>query len=261
MARLLVGGDTHGNLNHCLYLIGVAQEQGLSDIYQAGDFGFWEHTFKGEKFLDTLNINLQLARKNWYWLDGNHENLELLYAKYDADNDGVHQIRSNIFHMGRGHIKEIDGKNVMFLGGADSVDKRHRTLFVDYWREEHITQKQAFDAVDAAERRGVDILLLHDAPEGNYTIGRRFPAGDHDYWDLEDSLKHRQLLTEIVLQIKPKVIIHGHYHYRYEDTFRTWNARPKDYSAKIYGLNCDNTGADSWMVFDTNKMEATWGKA
>ena len=45
----------------------------------------------------------------------------------------------NIFYMPRGSVLSLsDGRNVLFMGGAESVDKRRRTPGYDWFKQELI---------------------------------------------------------------------------------------------------------------------------
>ena len=72
------------------------------------------------------------------FIDGNHENHQML-SEFELTrwNGGqVHQISDRIFHMMRGELYSIYGKNFFAFGGARSVDKHRREESVSWWKEE-----------------------------------------------------------------------------------------------------------------------------
>ena len=58
----------------------------------------------------------------------------------------------SVFYAIRGEIYEINGKNILTLGGADSIDKHLRIKDVDWWEQESITQKDFNNALNNLER-------------------------------------------------------------------------------------------------------------
>ena len=71
---------------------------------------------------------------------GNHENFRLLNA-LEEDENHMGYISEHIKHLKRGRCYNIQGKNILALGGADSVDKFRRTEGLNWWKEETITDE------------------------------------------------------------------------------------------------------------------------
>lgn len=137
----------------------------------------------------------------------------------------------------------------MALGGAYSIDQIGATPYIDYWPEEELTYA---DCLNAIEGGPVDVVFTHDAPEcpGPLTD---FLAQTNDDWasaygprwhyDIHPrSITHRELINEVVKAVQPRVLIHGHYHYRYTTV---WNG------TKIIGLGQNGDGSNAWVVLDT----------
>lgn len=59
---------------------------------------------------------------NLWFIDGNHENFDQLKELHIVD--GLGYISPHIRWIPRGTILDIKGKRCLFLGGADSVDRR-----------------------------------------------------------------------------------------------------------------------------------------
>lgn len=63
-----------------------------------------------------------LTAKNFttLWIDGNHENFDMLYEFPLEDKFGgkVRQIAPDIYHLDRGQVLTIDGKKIFCMGGA-----------------------------------------------------------------------------------------------------------------------------------------------
>ena len=76
-----------------------------------------------------------------------------------------------------------DGRNILFMGGANSIDKYRRTIGVDWWPEENITQS---DFQNLPEE-DIDIFITHTCSNEIYDNciqhglgGRYSPRKDND---------------------------------------------------------------------------------
>ena len=147
--KILVTGDVHmrfGNLNDLI------NEKKPDLIICCGDFGYWPNISWGEPL---TNIELQTAKK-LLWCDGNHEDH---WALRDRTTD---ELAPNIIYMPRGSTYQLeDGRNVLFMGGAHSIDKYIRRVGVDWFPEEVITQKDMMNLPNCK----VDIFITHTCPE------------------------------------------------------------------------------------------------
>lgn len=190
--KIVVLGDVHGEFNK---LNAFINRRKPDIILQCGDFGFWPG------FVDFTSI------KNYdtviYACDGNHENHEYLKTleKYPLKNS---EVKRNVFYMKRGVVVELhDGRRVLFMGGAASVDRQWRTPGFDWFVEETIKESD----LDDLPQGPIDIVISHTAPTefGNYHY--RDPD---DPTFLNDS--SRVALQLILEQYKPSLWFHGHYH-------------------------------------------------
>jgi len=75
--KILVAGDFHGNINHATKIAAKARSLDADMVFQVGDFGF---TWDGPERLRALNNVYQQFDMPLYWLDGNHENFDVLEA-------------------------------------------------------------------------------------------------------------------------------------------------------------------------------------
>ncbi len=130
-----------------------------------GDFGLvWD------------NSNTDLYWRNWLagkpfttlWVDGNHENFELLYQFPLIDKFGgkVREIVPGIYHLDRGQVLTIDNKSFFVMGGASSHDREYRREHISWWKEEMPTAEEMQRGIDALEAnsRTVDYVISHCAP-------------------------------------------------------------------------------------------------
>ena len=180
---IIVVGDLHGVWGPFNAMI---NEKNPNIILQCGDFGWWP------KFHDTTNmwsgeyedisdeiigdpwqrVMAKRVPKPWdqfgikandtkvYWCDGNHEDHwdlieERNYMKAPCE------MMPNVYYMKRGSVLQLpDGRNVLFMGGADSIDKGARTVGLDWFPEEVINQKNVYGLPDTK----VDVVISHTCP-------------------------------------------------------------------------------------------------
>lgn len=102
------------------------------------------------------------------WVDGNHENFDLLYKLPLLEKFGgaVREIAPSVYHLDRGQVLTIDNKTFFVMGGAASHDKEYRTEHVSWWKEEMPAHEEMERGIDALERHNwtVDYVVSHCAP-------------------------------------------------------------------------------------------------
>ncbi|MCP4727163.1 MAG: metallophosphoesterase [bacterium] len=126
-----------------------------------GDFGLiWE----GKESDDALNMLTELPFEILF-IDGNHENFDLLfrYPKSRRYGGDVHIIASNIFHLMRGEIYDISGRSFFAFGGGYSSDWKYRTKGINWWEAEQATDQEKSNAISSLEEceYTVDYVLSH----------------------------------------------------------------------------------------------------
>ena len=164
---IFVLGDIHGEFQKLNTFINRKQPH---LILQCGDFGYWPQ-FDGQYELGNHKRNLAgeiIKKRKWYqcsiknkstkiyFCDGNHEDHWSLAKIKSAE------ICPNIYYMKRGSCLTLpDGRNVLFIGGAESIDKNSRTMGVDWFPEETIRQADIWNLPDVK----VDIVVSHTCPD------------------------------------------------------------------------------------------------
>lgn len=146
--KILIVGDVHGEFGRLNELI---NRRSPDIIICCGDFGYWPDVVWCEPL---TNIKLQGAKKLLF-CDGNHENH---WALQNRESD---ELAPGIIYMPRGSTYQLeDGRNIMFMGGAHSIDKAFRKLGYDWFPEETISQKDLTGLPDVK----VDIFITHTCP-------------------------------------------------------------------------------------------------
>jgi Icc-related predicted phosphoesterase len=245
--KILVCGDWHGNTVFVENIFNAIAREGweVDVIVQVGDFGFWEHRDEGVHFLDSLSTFSQESGIPIYWVDGNHENFEILYDQYlKGRYDEFIEIRPSIYYIPRGKTWEWDGVKFMGFGGAYSIDKNHRTPYISWWPQEMASDEEIERVRSKNEQ--VDVLFSHDVPQGVDVL----TASGGFLLPIASAEHSRYLIRQVAEVARPKLIVHGHYHFRYG---MLWGAPWGEVS--VIGLTCDGRQfrAATYML-DTNEL-------
>lgn len=223
-------GDTHGQFLRFDPKYFPEQENMTRDDYViiCGDFGgVWSGSPDDDKKLDWLS-DLPFTI---LFVDGNHENFDALNAlPMEVWHGGkIHRVRSNLLHLTRGQVFEIDGCTFFSMGGASSHDiedgvldayasdferqywtlrrmgARFRVNHYSWWEEELPSEEEYATARTNLECAGwkVDYVITHCAPTSVADIlGRGEYAPDR----LTD------FLEEVNGKLKSHCWLFGHYH-------------------------------------------------
>lgn len=166
-------GDTHGIADiEKVFLIDEYYKQN-DFIIICGDFGvIWS---------DEVDSNESILIKEFkklpceiLFIDGNHENFnrlsKLKNIKRFGGNVGEY-IKDKCFHLKRGEIYNIAGKNIFTMGGAKSIDVAYRQRNVSWWEAENITESQVKYALQnlANFKGNIDIVITHTCPNSFLT--------------------------------------------------------------------------------------------
>jgi len=160
-------GDVHALLGMFNELANRTPED--HEIVQVGDFGVWPTILSTHLKRVEFDQEDGLERRA-YFIDGNHEHFPTLWG---AGRYQIHEVIPNLIYIPRGEVMELDGRNVLFLGGGESPDMQWRTEGVNWFREETITY-QDVNRIEAVMGE-VDIMITHVPP---YEIGYHIFGGD-----------------------------------------------------------------------------------
>jgi len=199
-SNIIVCGDLHGDWGKLNTLINTHEPK---IILQCGDFGYWPGMalrkpvlygqqkpweLQGVKYKDTFVL----------WCDGNHED-----HWYLKDNPTLIDY-GNVHYQRRGSVQVLpNGMTVMFIGGADSIDKCWRTLGIDWFPEEVINQED-LDRCLAFEGN-VDIVISHTCP-------MEFDVKSNEGSEGKYNDPSRVALSRVLEKFKPDLFYFGHWH-------------------------------------------------
>ena len=138
--RFYVTGDIHGDFNSLLDFIEKFNLKEGDNIIVLGDVALaWRQ--------DQVDYNANIENyERWcngvhlYWIDGNHENFDIIKS-WELNAEGIYNNSEHIHYCSRGTILNINDKKILFMGGADSVDKFRRTEHLSWWEDETVTDK------------------------------------------------------------------------------------------------------------------------
>lgn len=148
-------------------------------VLQLGDLGIG--------FLRTEFV-LNNTPKNFRFFVGNHDNRTL----------------ANTMPACLGDFGEFE--NIFFVSGAYSIDRLQRLEGKDWWPDEELSHGQATACLDAWLVSDKDIIVSHDTTQ---SFVERFML-------IYDRSITRSLLQSMIEVRKPKMVIFGHHHRRYE---------------------------------------------
>lgn len=157
-------GDMHGDQSR-LHDRELQKLKRGDTLIVCGDFGFvWDGNPREKKLLE----NLGNRRYNIAFLDGTHENYDLLkkYRMTVWNGGRVHRISGTLFHLQRGQIFTIEGMRIFTFGGGESRDKDLRAEHRTWWREELPTPAEMAEGAERIDEAGceVDIIATHEPP-------------------------------------------------------------------------------------------------
>lgn len=185
-------GDIHGS-----YMAFLRHAQGAAASVQVGDWGFGFGTLGQADFIDGL---LDSEPGNHRMIRGNHD-------------DPAECLKSNHF-IKDGTIEEIDGKKVMYIGGAYSIDQAWRTPGLDWWADEELSHDQLNAMIQIYAREKPDVMITHECPEAiPYYIKKDY---DPNRWPS----RTRWALEHMRQYHAPKLHIFGHWHDNLDLTYQ-----------------------------------------
>jgi predicted phosphodiesterase len=207
MRQIFVTGDIHGDIGiRKLTTRHFPQQEYLSKndyVIILGDFGcIWNGEPKDKYWLNWLEAKPFTT----LFLDGNHENFDLLYQYPTGEwNDGkVRRIRPSVLHLTRGQVFELEGLKLFTMGGGTSIDKQFRKEGVSWWPQEQPSEEEYAEAERNLDRVGweVDVVLTHTA-----SIKRMI---EMDY--MKEKANINLFFDKLEEKLKFKVWYFGHFH-------------------------------------------------
>lgn len=263
-----------GNLEHVIALIGDLRgdrawanarlqsvgERGIRLAVQAGDLGLWPGP-SGKQCLRTVDAVCEKVDLELRVVPGNHDDWGRLTTMWEnpkrRDDAGAPlplYLTDRIAVLPRGWRWTMGGRTLVALGGAPSVDFIHRSRGKTWWAEEQMTHEDVDRTVAGGHAQ---VMVTHDAPGPPWCVPkvaqiiRNNPMGWPDR-ALACARVGRDLVTEAFLGVRPRLLIHGHYHVSGERTVRLPGA---DFETRIWSLDM-NGKAGNVRLLDLDTFDS-----
>jgi len=203
-SEILIVGDVHGDFGTLNQLMNKKKPK---IVLQCGDFGYWP------RFRDfRLKAPLPPEGCKLYWCDGNHEDFEVLYRR-ETD-----ELWPGVIYKPRGSVLTLpDGRNILFMGGAQSIDKESRTNRISWFEEEEICQRDINNLPDVH----IDIVISHTCPvefdkvDKWVSLNKQFlPEYNTKVGDWS-----RKALSFVLEKYRPQKWYYGHWHTHLTDVY------------------------------------------
>lgn len=187
-------GDTHGQWAHLRDCWETLAAAGCTTAISVGDFGMWPHCWppKAGYHMETLII------------DGNHEHFWWMNQRGWFKSDKPVKIAKGCLYVPRGTVLQVDNRNILFMGGAESIDRMNRITGADWFPEESITSREFERALTACEGLEIDTVISHDCPT-SFIATSEFPA------QMEEN-STRAALDALLAEVSPSYWYFGHHH-------------------------------------------------
>ncbi len=220
-------GDIHRSFTALEHTLTLALSTGATTIIQCGDYWLYGdevppqppgHPDMAQKAQTTIEQacppGIDITEVDFRFIDGNHDNPDLL----NPDTPHPIPISNNVTYMPRGTRARLAGVELLFLGGASSIDKQWRTEGLNWWPDENITESQADRAITAAtdpDQPPIDILVTHETTTEAFTALARDSEHAQDKAGEPAGDANRTHLTDVRDAATPRVHVHGHHHTRF----------------------------------------------
>lgn len=239
-----VAGDWHGKTAWALNRIREVADRGVETLLHVGDFGIWPGR-DGARYLREVERVCAERGVTIMVTPGNHEDWGHLMGRWhvvreerSGERDEPLVVSPHVLVLPRGFRWEMGGRSFVSLGGAASVDLAFRTQGRDWWDEEIVTQAEA-DACAAAGY--ADVMITHETPDVPYAVPVVADLLAHNPMGWADkalwySAMSRGRVTDAMLGVGPRLLLHGHMHVAGEMTLRLPG---RGYETTIWSLNRD----------------------
>lgn len=236
MNRVLFAGDAHRNLDYALGVLDLAHRSEADKVLFAGDFAY-VHDDRSKRYLAAVNDTARRHDIQSFFIDGNHDDHDWLATLSPTP---FAPVDTNLTYIRRGARWTWCARTFLALGGGYSIDQQWRRANGHAWWPAETMTDAEIDAIDLSP---VDVLVTHDAPASA-------PVADllDGYHVIPAAEEHRRRLERVCLATQPNLVVHGHYHYRYDRTID---------GCRYVGLGADRRLYDATFTLDAVHDAAT----
>jgi hypothetical protein len=184
-------GDVHGKFGRYSTIIKDSPHMTI----QVGDMGVGFRDHRTGNFSANPPYDAMYAGGHRF-IRGNHDNLSVCKKHTQWIPDGTVE------------------DNMMFIGGAVSIDKPHRIENYSWWPDEELTFEEFEPIIEDYLAMKPEIMVTHECPEiiaariAASLSMRSHPVKLEEKW----ASRSRQAFQRMFEAHKPKLWIHGHWH-------------------------------------------------
>jgi predicted phosphodiesterase len=237
--RVMIVGDTHGDVGWMQSCTKIAGRVGCRWIIQVGDFGWWPRSITNSGRSQSKWIREAVwtschhaSIEGWIFLDGNHDDHDMLAAMVGdlgIEDSGLVNLGPCLFYAPRSAVFALGSTRFGALGGAVSIDAWLESIGielpgkpyesgVDWFPEREAPTEAQLRALQAEVLVSgpIDVLLSHDSP--GLVQGLTDKGGWKGMITPEIQARvdaSRKVLSEAVVDLQPRLVVHGHWHRRY----------------------------------------------
>lgn len=171
MGRLFVIGDTHGNFDFLPYFCEDNHTTKEDTLVILGDAGilYYGATKSREKALKKFIMDQPITL---FCVRGNHEdrpedrdNMSIVTIPFGKGMAYCEESVDNIFYAIDGGVYEINGRRILVVGGAYSVDKFYRISYGWKWvSNEQLDENEQRVILDSVHGQHFDLVFTHTCP-------------------------------------------------------------------------------------------------
>ena len=226
MGKFYITGDTHGNFNRIDYFCQRFETSKEDILCILGDAGINYYLNKKDYMLKQVLQDMPIT---FFCIHGNHEERPFNISTYITKkwNGGIVYYEEefpNILFAKDGEIYNINGKSILVIGGAYSVDKEYRLLKGWSWFKDEQPNKEIVKYIEKqiTKQRYFDIVLTHTCPIGTEPRHMFLPFIDQSKVDKTTELLLQRIADWITFDNWYFGHFHGHwdngkYHMLFED--------------------------------------------
>ena len=226
MKRFFLTGDTHGNFNRIDYFCQRFETSKEDILCILGDAGINYYLNKKDYMLKQVLQDMPIT---FFCIHGNHEERPFNISTYITKkwNGGTVYYEEefpNILFAKDGEIYNINGKSILVIGGAYSVDKEYRLLKGWSWFKDEQPNKEIVKYIEKqiTKQRHFDIVLTHTCPIKTEPRHMFLPFIDQSKVDKTTELLLQRIADWITFDNWYFGHFHGHwdngkYHMLFED--------------------------------------------
>lgn len=226
MGKFYITGDTHGNFNRIDYFCQRFETSKEDILCILGDAGINYYLNKKDYMLKQVLQDMPIT---FFCIHGNHEERPFNISTYITKkwNEGIVYYEEefpNILFAKDGEIYNINGKSILVIGGAYSVDKEYRLLKGWNWFKDEQPNKEIVKYIEKqiTKQRHFDIVLTHTCPIETEPRHMFLPFIDQSKVDKTTELLLQRIADWITFDNWYFGHFHGHwdngkYHMLFED--------------------------------------------